>query len=169
MVGYGKSGGRMRICFVCQGNIIRSPLAENLFRHMVEEKGLSGKYQLDSAGTSAYHAGETPDQRMRQVAAKHGFEYTGRARQFWPEDLDKYDLLIAMDQNNRRFLESLAEDQTQLNKIRMMREFDPQGSEDLDVPDPYYGGLDGFEITFQIVKRSTLGLLEALESELLTP
>jgi protein-tyrosine phosphatase len=169
MVAYGKAGGRMRICFVCQGNIIRSPLAENLFRHLAEEKGLSEKYQLDSAGTSAYHAGEAPDRRMRQVAAKHGFEYTGQAKQFWQQDLDEYDLLIVMDNNNRQSLESMAENQTQLNKIRMMREFDPQGSSDHDVPDPYYGGLEGFEITFQIVKRSTQGLLEALESGLLTP
>lgn len=156
----------MKICFVCQGNIIRSPLAENLFRHLAEERDLIGKYQLDSAGTSAYHVGEAPDSRMRQVAADQGFSYTGRARQFRREDLETYDLIIVMDQNNRRIIESMAEDQLQLDKIRMMREFDPQSEGDLDVPDPYYGGLEGFENTFQIVKRSSEGLLEALESGL---
>ena len=159
----------MKICFVCQGNIIRSPLAENLFRHLAEELGLIGKYQTDSSGTSAYHVGEAPDRRMRQVAKQHGFEYTGRARQFHREDFDTFDLIIAMDKNNHRILESMAANDDQLNQIHMMREFDPQGSSDLDVPDPYYGGLEGFEVAFQIVKRSSQGLLEALESGQLTP
>ena len=156
----------MKICFVCQGNIIRSPLAENIFRHLVEEQNLIGKYQLDSSGTSAYHTGEAPDRRMRQVAAEHGFVYTGRAKQFRREDLKTCDLIVVMDNNNRRILESMAGDQPQLNKIRMMREFDPQGDGAMDVPDPYYGGLEGFEDTFQIVKRSCEGLLEALENGL---
>lgn len=159
----------MKISFVCQGNIIRSPLAENMFRHLMEERGLSGKYQLDSSGTSAYHSGEAPDRRMRQVAAKHGFEYTGQAKQFRRDDLNKNDLIIVMDHNNRRIIKSLAEDEIQSNKIRMMREFDPQGSGELDVPDPYYGGEEGFEVTYQIVKRSCEGLMEALESGLFPP
>jgi len=156
----------MKICFVCQGNIIRSPLAENLFRHLAEEQGVSDQYQLDSAGTSAYHVGEAPDRRMREVAAKRGFVYSGQARQFRRDDLSAFDLIIAMDQSNRKILESMAADEDQLKKIRMMREFDPQGDQSLDVPDPYYGGLKGFEKTFQIVMRSSAGLLEALENGL---
>jgi len=159
----------MKIIFVCQGNIIRSPLAENLFRFFIQERGLAGKYQLDSAGTSAYHVGEPPDRRMRQVAGEHGFEYTGKARQFKRGDLDAYDLIIAMDESNYRNLASLAWEQGQAEKIHMLRAFDPQGSADLDVPDPYYGGLEGFQVTFQIVKRSCEGLLEALESGHFTP
>ena len=155
----------MKICFVCQGNIIRSPLAENMFRFLVEERDLAGKYQLDSAGTSAYHIGESPDRRMRQVAAEHGFEYSGQARQFRRGDLDEFDLILVMDGNNHRILHSMAQDSSQTSKIKMMREFDPQGGPDLDVPDPYYGGLEGFEVTFQIVNRSCEGLLEALESD----
>ena len=159
----------MKICFVCQGNIIRSPLAENMFRYLAEKQGLGGKYQLRSAGTSAYHVGEAPDRRMRQVAAGHGFEYTGKARQFWREDLDEHDLIIVMDKDNRRIIQSMAQDEKQLNKIRMMREFDPQGSGELDVPDPYYGGVEGFEVVYQIVKRSCEGLLEYLERGHPTP
>ena len=159
----------MKISFVCQGNIIRSPLAENMFQHLVNEQGLSGKYQLDSSGTSAYHSGEAPDMRMRQVAAKHGFEYTGQAKQFRREDLNINDLIIVMDQNNHRIIRSMAQDEAQSKKIHMMREFDPQGSGELDVPDPYYGGTEGFEVTYQIVKRSCEGLLEVLESDLFTP
>ncbi|MFL7812217.1 MAG: low molecular weight protein-tyrosine-phosphatase [Anaerolineales bacterium] len=159
----------MRICFVCQGNIIRSPLAENLFRRLSQQQGVEGKYQLDSAGTSAYHVGEGPDRRMRQTARERGFQYDGRARQFKPVELDQFDLIIAMDKANRRILESWVTDEEQRGKIRLMREFDPQGGVDLDVPDPYYGGPEGFAHTYEIVERSVEGLLEALESGTLTP
>lgn len=155
----------MRICFVCQGNIIRSPLAENMFRRLSRERGVEGKYQLDSAGTSAYHVGEGPDRRMRQTARERGFQYDGRARQFKREELNQFDLIIAMDQANRRILESWASNEDQLGKIRLMREFDPQGGANLDVPDPYYGGPEGFVRTYEIVERSVGGLLEELESD----
>ena len=135
----------MRICFVCQGNIIRSPLAENLFRELILEQGLDDSYQLDSAGTSAYHVGDPPDARMRRVARDRGLEYSGRARQFHRGDLDDFDLIIAMDRANLAWLQSLAKDQGKLDRIRLMREFDPQAGQDLDVPDPYYGGPEGFE------------------------
>ena len=154
----------MRIIFICQGNIIRSPLAENMFRHLAHERGVGEKYQLDSAGTSAYHVGELPDHRMRQVAQEKGFQYKGKARQYRRDEFDQHDLIIVMDQSNLRILSSWAS-KGEEKKIRMMREFDPQGSAKLDVPDPYYGGLDGFAKTFEIVKRSCQGLLEVLESE----
>ncbi len=154
----------MRIIFVCQGNIIRSPLAENLFQFLAQKRGMEKKYQLDSAGTSAFHVGEPPDHRMRQVAQENGFQYTGKARQFGQDEFDQHDLVIAMDRSNFRILNSWASPEDQ-KKIRMMREFDPHGSAKLDVPDPYYGLLDGFERTFEIVKRSCQGLLEALEIE----
>jgi protein-tyrosine phosphatase len=158
----------MRIIFVCQGNIIRSPLAENIFRHLAQEQGVADKYQLDSAGTSAYHVGEPPDHRMRQVAQEKGFQYTGKARQFKRDEFDQHDLIIVMDGSNHRILKGWASPE-QNKKIRMMREFDSQAKGDLDVPDPYYGGLDGFDKTFEIVKRSCQGLLEVLESEPSTP
>lgn len=154
----------MRICFVCLGNIVRSPLAENMFRHMAEEQGVDEKYEVDSAGTSAYHVGETPDARMRQVARDHGLMYTGRAKQFQHEDFDDFDLIIAMDTENRDVLKRMAASQDQERKIRLMRDFDPQSGAEEAVPDPYYGGKEGFERVFRIVKRSTRGLLEALES-----
>jgi protein-tyrosine phosphatase len=159
----------MKICFVCQGNIIRSPLAENIFRQLTEERGVGDKYTLDSAGTSSYHVGETPDGRMRQVAAERGLVYSGSARQFQREDFGRFDLIIAMDKANQRLLMGWAFSPDQLEKIHLMREFDPQGSSDLDVPDPYYGGIDGFKITFEIVKRSCAGLMEELEGERHTP
>lgn len=152
-----------RILFVCLGNIIRSPLAENLFRHHAAARGLDGKYAVDSAGTSSYHVGEPPDRRMRDTAAAHGVEYSGRSRQMGPSDLDSFDLIIAMDDSNARSIESLARSPEHAAKLRMLREFDPQAEGNMDVPDPYYGGRKGFERTYQIVDRSIQRLLDALE------
>ncbi|MDX1599883.1 MAG: low molecular weight protein-tyrosine-phosphatase [Anaerolineales bacterium] len=153
----------MDILFVCLGNIVRSPLAENLFRHVAEERGLDDQYVVDSAGTSAYHVGEPPDRRMRQTAKKYGLEYTGRSRQVSDADLRNFDLIVAMDDSNARNLKEMARDEEQAAKIRLMREFDPQAEGSPDVPDPYYGGMEGFENTYQLVKRSVEGLLDALE------
>lgn len=153
----------MKICFVCLGNIIRSPLAENIFRDLTQQGGLTSKYHLESAGTSAFHVGDPPDSRMRQVASRRGLEYAGQARQFQREDLDRFDLIIAMDKANLRYLSSRALTREQGEKIHLMRDYDRLTSTDLDVPDPYYGGPEGFEMTFDIVLRSCQGLFEELE------
>ena len=152
-----------RICFVCLGNIVRSPLAENMFRYLSEQAGLSQKYQVDSAGTGAWHVGDSPDRRMRRVAASHGFKYGGEARQVQLQDFEGFDWLIAMDISNRAKLLEMARTPEQAAKVRLMREFDPQGGPNAAVPDPYYGGIDGFEDVYQIVERSCHGLLAALE------
>jgi protein-tyrosine phosphatase len=152
-----------RICFVCLGNIVRSPLAENMFRHLVKQAGLAHKYDTDSAGTSGYHIGERPDRRMRRVASNHGFKYDGRARQIKLQDFEIFDLIIAMDSSNRSDLQIMAQSDAQAAKVRLMREFDPEGDPNAPVPDPYYGGIDGFENVFHLVKRSCQGLLDALE------
>ena len=112
----------MRICFVCLGNIIRSPLAENIFRDLIQQGGLTSKYHLESAGTSAFHVGDPPDSRMRQVASRRGFEYTGQARQFQREDLARFDLIIAMDKANLRYLSSRTQTREQGEKIHLMRD-----------------------------------------------
>jgi protein-tyrosine phosphatase len=149
--------------FVCQGNIIRSPLAEHMFRHLVEEAGKGENYYLRSSGTSSYHVGEPPDARMRRVAAERGFEYTGRAQQFKIMDFDEFDLIIAMDQQNLNILKRLAQTPEEAAKLHTMRTYDPEGDASQSVPDPYYGGINGFEITYDIVERSCRGLLEVLE------
>lgn len=152
-----------RILFVCLGNIVRSPLAENLFRHIAQQDGLDTQYFVDSAGTSTYHVGEPPDSRMRRTAAGYGLDYDGSARRFQINDFDRFDLIIAMDLHNRQNLMALARDPDDQRKIRLMREFDPKAAPDAEVPDPYYGGLDGFEKTYAIVERSVRGLLHELQ------
>ncbi len=153
-----------KICFVCLGNIVRSPLAEHLFKSLAEEIGADGRYQVASAGTGAWHIGEEPDRRMRRVAARHGLKYTGRARHFSPEDFETYDWIIAMDTSNRSNLLTLADTPEKAAKVKLMREFDPLGGSNAVVPDPYYGGMEGFEAVFQIVERSCRGLIAALEA-----
>ncbi len=153
-----------RLLFVCLGNIVRSPLAENLFHHLARQAGLDGKYQVDSAGTSAWHAGEAPDPRMRRVAQQRGLSYSGQARQVERGDFARFDLILAMDGDNYRDLMRLAGTPAERAKVRLLREFDPQaGDAGQDVPDPYYGGAAGFETTYRIVERAVKGLLQALE------
>lgn len=153
-----------RILFVCLGNIVRSPAAENLFRYHAEQAGVGDKYEIDSAGTASYHVGDPPDSRMRQVAAGRGLQYDGRGRQIRPRDLDEYDLIIPMDTHNFDDLQSLASRGNPRAKIRLMRDFDPQADGERSVPDPYYGGIDGFERVYDILERSTRCLLDSLEA-----
>lgn len=152
-----------RICFVCLGNIVRSPLAENLFLHIAEQESDGQRYDVDSAGTGAWHVGESPDPRMRRVAARHGLRYDGKARQFQKRDFDRFDMILAMDTHNRSDLMNMANNPEHRNKIRLLREFDPLGGGGVSVPDPYYGGIDGFEEVYQVIERSCRGLLNELK------
>lgn len=152
-----------QICFVCLGNIVRSPLAENLFLHIAEQESDVQRYYVESAGTGAWHVGESPDPRMRRVAARHGLRYDGKARQFQKRDFDRFDMILAMDTHNRSDLMRMANIPEHRKKIHLLREFDPLGGVGFSVPDPYYGGIDGFEEVYQVIERSCLGLLKALE------
>ena len=154
---------KTRILFVCLGNIIRSPLSEHMFRHLAEKRGVSAKFDVDSAGTGGWHVGESPDPRMVRVAAGHGLHYDGAARQIRPGDLEKFDFIFAMDRENQASLMRMARDDQQRSKIHLLREFDLFGGVQSSVPDPYYAGINGFEETYQIVERSCQGLLDALE------
>ncbi len=159
----------VRICFVCLGNIIRSPLAEALFRYYAERRGVAHKYEVDSAGVGAWHVGEPPDPRMRKVAERHGLCYHHVARQLRPEDVRRFDWLIVMDDDNYAHVMALATPLGMGRKVRYLREFDPEAKGEREVPDPYYGGTDGFEKVYRIVSRSVQGLLAALEEGRLTP
>jgi len=149
-----------RICFVCLGNIVRSPLAENLFKHMAEKRGVAHQYVVASAGTGDWHVGEPPDARMRRVAAQFGLEYTGQACQFQRSDFDKFDMVLVMDTDNRDTLMKLTRSPEDRAKIHLLREFDPDGGPNKSVPDPYYGGIEGFIEVYRVVERSIEGLLD---------
>jgi protein-tyrosine phosphatase len=154
---------KTRVLFVCLGNIVRSPLAENMFRHLVTQAGLAASFEIDSAGTGGWHVGEAPDSRMQRVAAQRGLVYEGHARQVSPADFARFDWIVAMDQDNYAHLSALARTQAEREKIHLMRDFDPLGGPRAEVPDPYYGGLRGFEEVYDIVERSCTGLLKVLQ------
>ncbi len=154
---------KTKVLFVCLGNICRSPLGEGVFSHLVDSKGLSESFDIDSAGTSAYHIGERADRRMRSVAESHGVELNSLGRQVNKADFDQFDYIIAMDSNN--FDDLLANCPVDKQyKITMMRDYDDNPG-DGNVPDPYYGGIDGFEEVYSIVYRSSEELLNKICDE----
>jgi low molecular weight protein-tyrosine phosphatase len=157
----------MRILFVCLGNICRSPSAEAVMRHLLEQHGMGGSIELDSAGTSEWHAGEAPDTRAAQAARKRGIHLSGAARQVEPEDFERFDQILAMDRSNLNALRHLAPDEAARAKVRLLREFDPASAEsgDLDVPDPYHGGPDGFDRVLDLLQDACEGLLEHVRAE----
>lgn len=148
------SMAEMKVLFVCLGNICRSPLAEELFRNHVRNQGHHSLFLADSAGTSDYHTGESPDRRTIRNAGKHGLELNHRARQFTGQDFVRFDHIIAMDRNNYTHITEMAKNQSDLLKVRMMRDFDPEFPGH-DVPDPWAEGEQAFEEVFHILDRST--------------
>jgi protein-tyrosine phosphatase len=158
----------MRILFVCLGNICRSPTAEGVMRHLVRDEGLEDAIEIDSAGTGGWHVGAPPDERATAAAGRRSIVLDGAARRFSPEDFTRFDLIVAMDADNARDLLALAPSEEAAAKVRLLREFDPagDGSGDLDVPDPYYGGPDGFDEVLDMVDAATRGLLEHVRREL---
>lgn len=154
-----------KIVFVCLGNICRSPTAEGIFQHLVNERGLQSYFYIDSAGTSAYHIGEPANSKSRQTAKERGIELKSRARRFENEDLGEFDMIVAMDHENLENIKALDKSGTFEEKIVMLREYDPS-PDDGEVPDPYYGGMDGFQNVFDIVKRSCENLLDELQEKI---
>jgi protein-tyrosine phosphatase len=154
-----------RILFVCMGNICRSPTAEGVMRRLVREAGREHEFEIDSAGTGSWHTGDAPDRRATAAAAERGTTLEGAARQVRPRDFEHFDLLLAMDRENLVELRTFSPDGDAAGKARLLREFDPgsAGAPDLDVPDPYYGGPDGFEKVLDQVEAACQGLLDALE------
>jgi protein-tyrosine phosphatase len=155
-----------RILFVCLGNICRSPTAEAVMRHRLAEAGLEAEVEIESAGTGGWHVGHPPDERSIAAAKRRGIALDGAARRVTPEDFDRFDLLIAMDHQNRDDLRALARRPEDEAKVRLLREYDPLAVEagDLAVPDPYYGEGDGFEHVLDVVERACDGLIGSLRN-----
>ncbi len=152
------------VLFVCLGNICRSPLAEGIFKNLVNG---DPRITVDSAGTGSWHVGERPDPRARAVAEENGIALTSRGRQVSSGDLEHFDVVLAMDRSNLEALERMREATgAGRSELHLLREFDPLADpDDLDVPDPYWND-DGFREVFSMVSRSLEGLLEHLESRL---
>jgi protein-tyrosine phosphatase len=156
---------KIKILFVCLGNICRSPLAEGVFRHHVREAGLDGVIEIDSAGTGSWHVGSPPDERMQRTALRFGISLQDqKARQFLDRDLESYDQILVMDKDNLNDVLFLDRKDTFGHKVRLFREFDPEPG-DYQVPDPYYGGERGFEEVYEMVDRASKALLNRLVEE----
>jgi protein-tyrosine phosphatase len=158
----------VRVLFVCLGNICRSPTAEGVMRALVRDAGLEDSIELDSAGTGGWHVGSPPDERATETARARGITLEGAARQVCAEDFEDFDLILAMDGSNLAELRRMAPDEQTRSRVRMLRELDPAsaGLNDLDVPDPYYGGSRGFEDVLDVVQAACVGLLEELRGRL---
>ena len=155
----------IHIQFVCLGNICRSPLAEVVFRDKVVDANLDDHFEIDSSGTGDWHVGDGADARMRQTAHRHDLSLSEhRASQFQEDDLERYDHIFVMDKSNLNDVLYFDEEDKHNGKVRLFREFDPE-PDDYQVPDPYYGGRDGFENVFDIVDRTADTLLEQLIDE----
>jgi len=152
----------VRLCFVCLGNICRSPTAEGIMLHLLQQQGLGARFHVDSAGTSALHVSEGPDPRSFAAARARGVHLPGVARKFQREDFARFDHVLAMDSENMRLLRALAPDESARSKVRLLRSFDAASPAGAGVPDPYYGEGDGFERVFDICEAACRGLLTEL-------
>jgi protein-tyrosine phosphatase len=155
----------IKVLFVCLGNICRSPLAEGVFKQHVSEAGLEQKIAVDSAGTSGWHIGDPPDPRSIDIARKRGMLLDSVGRKAVAEDFLHFDYIIAMDQQNLSDMRSLQQSNDEgAAKLHLMRDFDEVGVGE-DVPDPYYGGPEGFARVFNMLERSCRNLLEEIVEE----
>lgn len=154
---------RIRICFVCLGNICRSPTAEACFLDLIEREGLADRFEVDSAGTSGEHAGERAHPETRATAKERGIEIRSIARRFDPSDFDRFDYIIAMDRTNQANLLRLAPNEEARGKVHLFRDFEPGAPKGAEVPDPYY--LGGFDRVFDICDAAAKGLLDYLRKQ----
>lgn len=149
---------KVKVLFVCMGNICRSPTAHGVFRHLVAQAGLAERIEIDSAGTHAYHVGESPDARAQSTAVRRGIDISDlKARRAETADFEEYDYILAMDQDNYHGLSHIAPDGGH-DKIYLFMDF-ASTARSREVPDPYYGGPDGFERVFDMVEDASAGLL----------
>ena len=151
----------VKVLFVCMGNICRSPTAEGVFRQKVEQQGLTARISIDSAGTHAYHIGKPPDTRSQQAAQRRGLDLsTLRARQVELRDFKHFDYVLAMDEENLSGLLEICPQPLQ-QKVQLFLQYAPHTNE-INVPDPYYGGAVGFERVLDLVEAASQGFITHL-------
>lgn len=155
----------VKVLFVCTGNICRSPTAEAVFQFLIQSEQMQGSVQVDSAGTLDYHVGDPPDRRMTTAAARRGYDLTRlRARQVSPADLIEFDYILAMDHDNLRHLQRVAPP-GERDKPRLFLDFST-GRPGQEVPDPYYGSVEEFELVLNLVEDAARGLLADIKKKL---
>ncbi len=165
-INFAEKPSMYKVLFVCLGNICRSPLAEAIFKHKLKQRNLEKYIYADSCGTSNYHIGDPPDARTLVNAKRNGIEIAHVGRQIKPADLQHFEMLLAMDRSNLYNIQKMDGSGLYNAKIILMRAFDETSPHE-DVPDPYYGGEEGFQIVFEILERSTNNLLDHIEEEVL--
>jgi protein-tyrosine phosphatase len=154
----------IKLLFVCTGNICRSPTAEGVFRHLVETRGLSDKVVTDSAGTHSYHVGEPPDARSVKAAAERGIDLSDqRARPVRTEDFHTFDMILAMDRGHLSHLQALQPNESRAD-VKLFLDYHPSGTLK-DVPDPYYGGVHGFEGVLNMVEQACSQLIRHIQQQ----
>ena len=157
---------QVKVLFVCLGNICRSPAAEGIFKKMVADCHLQNDILVDSAGTSGWHIGNLPDERMRHHGQLRGYNFDSRARKFVAEDFQNFDYIIVMDDSNRKNASALAKNEEDLKKIFKMTDFSTPNKFDYDhVPDPYYGDAKGFDLVMDLLEDACENLLVEIKSK----
>ena len=155
---------QINVLFVCLGNICRSPMAEGIFKDVVEREGLSKHFNIDSAGTSTYHIDKNPDSRAMNICDKKGIILHHKGKEFKAIDLQSQQYILAMDKNNLENISKLFSTAPFTANVLLMRDFD-KNFKGQDVPDPYYGGMDGFSDVFEMLERSSYELLDYIRSK----
>ena len=155
---------KIKILFVCLGNICRSPAAEGIMRHLVEVKGCSHRIVVDSAGIGSWHVGQLPDYRMRSHGARHGYDFNSRARQFSVEDFLKFDYIVGMDEENMRDIQRKARNNSDKSKIICMADYLSRHPHHHEIPDPYYGSDKDFELVIDLLEDACEQLFIALSN-----
>lgn len=161
-----KNNKTTSILFICLGNICRSPAAEGIMKHIVEEKGVADAFEIDSAAIGPWHIGELPDSRMRRCGAGHGYTFNSRARQLTSEDFGRFDLIIGMDHENIRAIKAKARNHDDEQKIRLMADYLRHHPNHSTIPDPYYGGERDFELVIELLEDACEALAEELIQKL---
>lgn len=156
------AASKIRVCFVCSGNICRSPTAEGVFKKLAADAGLAHAFHVESAGIGDWHVGERPDPRTVRAAEANGYRLDSRAQQWKARDFDRFDYVVAMDRTHVTSLVRLASNDAMRAKISLARDHVTDGPRDADVPDPYYGELDGFDEVVEICREACAALLDAL-------